>query len=297
MSRQVPSYRLYREESGESGDFWIHSETIPVRTHLHNWEISQHRHDTFFQIFWLSAGGGEIAEADGTRRLNAPCALFVPAGAVHGFRYSRDVDGLVVTALADRLRPMAAADSLMSAFLAATQIVPLEGGDADAAFAVDCIGRLHRELLGRSPGRLLLLEPLVTGALVALARAGGRFDDNQTALADRDRVRLETLTGMIAAGFRDHRPVADYAAALGLSPAHLNRLTRRATGMSVQGLVDGQIVEAARRDLVFTSSPVQSIAYSLGFADPAYFSRFFKRKTGMSPERYRQTERQRFAGY
>ena len=84
--RPIPSYRLYREKSGESGDFWIHSETIPVRTHLHNWEISPHRHDSFFQIFCLSAGSGEITGRDEPVPLCAPCAIFVPPGDVHGFR-------------------------------------------------------------------------------------------------------------------------------------------------------------------------------------------------------------------
>src|SRR5690606_22832030 len=139
--------------------------------------------------------------------------------------------------------------------------------------AIDCIERLHRELHGRSAGRLLLLEPLVTSALVALARTSGRADEADSQLGDRDQARMEALTTMIAAGFREHRLVTHYAAALGLSAAHLNRLARRATGQTVQTLIDGQIIEAARRDLVFTPSPVQSIAYSLGFADPAYFSR------------------------
>lgn len=295
MPEQIPSYRLYREESGESGDFWIHCETIPERTHLHNWEISQHRHDSFFQIFWLSAGEGEIAEADRIRHLRAPCAIFIPAGAVHGFRYSRDIDGLVVTALADRLRALAATDRHIAGFLGATQIVQLDVNDADAAFAVDCIGRLHRELHGRSAGRMLLLEPLATGALVALARTSGRADEADSQLGDRDQARMEALATMIAAGFREHRLVTHYADALGLSATHLNRLARRATGQTVQNLIDAQVIEAARRDLVFTPSPVQSIAYSLGFSDPAYFSRFFKRRTGMSPGRFRQAERQRFA--
>lgn len=297
MSENVPSYRLYREKSGESGDFWIHSETVPERTHLHNWEISRHRHDSFFQIFLLTAGEGEIAEARRRRQLKAPCVIFVPPGAVHGFRYSRDIDGLVVTALADRLQALAATDRLLPQFLGSTQIVALDANDGDAAFAVDCIARLHRELHGRSAGRLLMLEPLMTGALVSLARTSGRTDDVGSRLAERDHDRLETLTTLIAARFRDHRPVTDYAAELGLSPAHLNRLARRATGLSVQGLIDGRIIEAARRDLVFTPSPVQSIAYALGFADPAYFNRFFKRRTGMSPGRYRRAERQRLSAH
>src|SRR5690606_26063459 len=83
VTNTIPSYRLYREKSGESGDFWIHSETIPERTHLHNWEISRHRHDSFFQLFLLTAGSGEIVGTEDVRRFEAPCALFIPPGAVH----------------------------------------------------------------------------------------------------------------------------------------------------------------------------------------------------------------------
>lgn len=295
MSIPVPSYRLYREKSGESGDFWIHCETIPERTHLHNWEISRHRHDSLFQIFWLNAGSGEIDEADRIRRLRAPCAIYVPAGAAHGFRYSRDVDGLVVTALADRLRSIAASDRQVAAFAAEVRIVPLDDADPDAAFAVDCITRLHAEMHGRGVARLILLEPLVTGAVVGLVRASGHQRAAAADVENRDGLRIDTLTTLIAAHFRERRPVGFYAAAVGVSAAHLNRLARAVTGFSVQGLVDLQIVEAARRDLVFTPTPVQGIAYALGFADPAYFSRFFRRQTGMTPGAFREAERRKLA--
>ena len=294
MESQVPSYRLYREKSGESGDFWIHSETIPERTHLHNWQIAQHRHDSFFQIFYLSAGSGEITEADIGRPLQAPCAIFIPPGAVHGFRYATDVDGLVITALADRLRSITAADRQIAGFAAETRIVPLADGDVDAAFALDCIRRLHTELSGLSPGRLLLLEPLMTSAVVALARAGSAT--TAAGFDTVDRQRMEALATLIAAHFRAHPPVQFYADAIGVSATHLNRLARAVTGLPVSGLVAHQLMEAARRDLIFTPTPVQSIAYSLGFSDPAYFSRFFRRQAGMSPATFRETERRRLAG-
>lgn len=293
MRETVPSFRLYREKTGESGDFWIHCETIPERTHLHNWEISRHRHDSFFQIFCLTAGHGEIAEAERTRALAAPCAIFIPAGAVHGFRYSRDIDGLVVTALADRLRTISAADRQVATFTAETRIVDLKEDNPDAAYAVDCIRRLHAELLGRSAGRMLMLEPLITAAVVSLARVGTAPQSNDPALADRHRARMEMLATLMAAHFREQRPVGFYASALGISPTHLNRMTRTTTGHSVQELLALQIVEAARRDLVFTPTPVQAIAYSLGFSDPAYFNRFFRRQTGMTPGAFREAERAR----
>lgn len=292
MTRAIPSYRLYREKSGESGDFWIHSETIPERTHLHNWEIAQHRHDSFFQIFLLTAGHGEIASEDELRRFSAPCALFIPPGAVHGFRFSREIDGLVVTALGDRLRSIAAADRQIAAFATETRIVTLGQDDADAGFTVDCVRRLHDELHGRAVGRMLLLEPLTIAAVVALARAGSTAP---SAGDPDDGDRIETLMTMVAAHFREHRPVSFYADAVGLSAAHLNRLARTATGLSVQGLAARQVMEAARRDLVFTPTPIQAIAYSLGFSDPAYFNRFFRRHAGVTPGAYREAERRRLA--
>ena len=47
--------------------------------------------------------------------------------------------------------------------------------------------------------------------------------------------------------------------------------------------------EACRRLAYYSAAPATSLALELGFADPAYFSRFFKRRTGKSPQRWRQT--------
>lgn len=293
MTSSVPTYRLYREESGESGDFWIHGETIPERTRLHNWQIAPHRHEAFFQIFLLTAGGGKIVQPDATLPMRAPCAVFIPAGAVHGFSYETDVDGLVITALGERLRPLAAADRYIATFTAQTRIVPLAPDDPDAAYATDSINRLYAELHSMAASRLLMLEPLMTGAIVSLARASGSQTGEPG--SSGERLRLETLTTLIATNFRSRKPAAFYAAALGISATHLNRFIRDATGLSLLELVATHIMEAARRDLVFTPTPVHSIGYSLGFSDPAYFSRFFRKHAGLSPAAFRDRERRRLS--
>ncbi len=51
-------------------------------------------------------------------------------------------------------------------------------------------------------------------------------------------------------------------------------------------MVANRLIEAARRDLIAMPSSVQHIAYSLGFSDPAYFSRFFLKMTGETPVRF-----------
>ena len=73
-----------------------------------------------------------------------------------------------------------------------------------------------------------------------------------------------------------------------MTPQHLSRVLRDATGEPVSKAIEARLVREARRNLVFTNLPVATIAYELGYADPAYFSRVFARATGMSPKAFRE---------
>ena len=292
MTRNVPSYHLYGEKTADPADFWIHTETISERTKLHNWEIAAHRHEAFFQVFLVENGHGEMLLGGADRRFAAPAALFVPPGAAHGFRFSRDVEGLVMTARSDRLAALAAADRAVAALAGAPSVLPLPDGSSGEVGTA--LARIHAELHGRAPGRILVLEPLVTLALVGLARLGVATS-GPSGERRRDEARIDQLHALIAAHFREHRPAGFYAERIGVSRTHLNRLARAGTGRSVQQLLADRIMATARRDLVFTPTPVQSIALALGFSDAAYFNRFFRKAEGRTPGAFRMAERRRIA--
>ena len=291
--KPVPNYRLYGESFESAPDFWVHCETLPLRTRLHNFEIAAHRHDGFFQIFLVTAGGGEMSGADGSLHFSAPCALLVPPGAVHGFAFERDADGLVITSLADRLASISAADRRIADFVAELRVVPIDGSP-HSRMAMQALETIEREHMRPAAGRAALLEALMTAVVVSLARTAGA-DVLDNGPQNRDRQRVEQLLALIGTHFQEQRPVGFYAARIGVSATHLNRLARAHTGMSVQGLIARRVLEAARRDLVFTPTPVQKIAYSLGFSDPAYFNRFFRRMTGTTPGAFRMAERRKLA--
>jgi len=79
----------------------------------------------------------------------------------------------------------------------------------------------------------------------------------------------------------------DYARALAVSPTHLSRVARAATGVSAQRLIEARLMREARRNLAYTHLGVATIAYTLGYADPAYFTRAFTRDAGLSPRAFR----------
>jgi len=98
---------------------------------------------------------------------------------------------------------------------------------------------------------------------------------------------VERYLGLIQRRFaRSHR-VADYAASLRISPGHLNALCREALRSSAGTLIRERIALEARRLLLYSDLTATQIAERLGFDDPAYFARFFRREVGISPTRFR----------
>ncbi|MEI8633634.1 helix-turn-helix domain-containing protein [Vibrio sp. PP-XX7] len=88
--------------------------------------------------------------------------------------------------------------------------------------------------------------------------------------------------------FRQQAPVAEYANRLGISLSTLNRLCHREKGECAKQLINDRLFIEAKRRLLYTQAHIDQIAYGLGFDDPAYFSRFFKQKSGLSPKAFRE---------
>ncbi len=258
----------------------MHCETIAERSVMHEWELAPHRHDRLHQLLLLHRGGG-MTRLDDTEQALAPGSLVnVPQGTVHAFAFEPGTDGLVVT-LADEML-----DELLARALDVRRVLAQPWvGHADAA--IDAVAAmLAQEYAGRSPARALVLRGLGGTLLGHAARAGRRVDPAQHDMAESHLPqRFESL---LEAHYREHWRVADYARALAVTPTHLSRVMRAATGDPASRLIDARVVREARRQLAFTHLGAASIAYTLGFTDPALFSRVFTRVAGCSPRAFRQ---------
>lgn len=286
---EVPTYDLYGEEHAERSRFWIHCETIASRSRLHQWEIKSHRHENFFQILHIRGGVGEALFDGIVRRLTPWSVVVVPPGRAHGFRFSRDMDGLVVTFVAARLPALASAST--DAVFDSPRVFQRDAASSDGRYLAETLDRLGAVLA--ADGSPALAEAHLATALLMIRAT---LTANEAPETSSDRQRLERLSALMTTHAREHRPVAFYADTLGISPTHLNRIVSAARGISTSGLLARHLVEEAQRLLVFTGLGVADIATSLGFSDPAYFSRFFSHHARVTPRAYRQSEREKLAG-
>jgi len=160
------------------------------------------------------------------------------------------------------------------------------------------ISSLIRELqlaaAARQPSVDARLQSLLAEALTLLDQAV----PETAAAADMPGRPAQLVDGflrLVEAHCRDRWQLPEYAGALNVSAGHLRATCVRVTGTSPVRLIHERLIREAKRRLIGSSLPISAIALELGFEDAAYFSRFFHAKSGVAPQRYRLTFRQKAA--
>jgi transcriptional regulator GlxA family with amidase domain len=92
----------------------------------------------------------------------------------------------------------------------------------------------------------------------------------------------------IAQQYHCTNPVAAMTERSGLQPRTFARRFRSATGYLPIEYVHAVRIEEARRILETEASAIDEVGYQVGYDDPTFFRRLFKRKTGLSPAAYRR---------
>jgi len=245
-------------------------------------------HRGLHQLLWLRSGPAEVALDETRQRCEGPVAIVIPPATVHAFRFTPASDGQVLTLSP---RPLVEGDApavgaALRALFARPRLLAPPEGDADR------IDTLFRELAAEcgAPGPEGTPVPLwLARALVwRLAQIALRQDQARELGRRAHQALFTRFVVLVEANFLQHWPLARYASHLGLTPERLNRLTRAEAGRSALALVHERLAREACRRLVYIAVPVSRLAFELGFGDPAYFCRFFKRHTGLSPRDYRQ---------
>jgi AraC-like DNA-binding protein len=143
----------------------------------------------------------------------------------------------------------------------------------------------ERELAAQAPAmeRALLGYGLLISAWMSreLARGDGAV------MREKTHKLAEHYADALEAQFRSGRGVNDYAAQLGVTPTHLSRVCRDATGRPAHALLNERVMQDARRLLRDTDMPAREIAETLGFSSAAYFTRAFQQATGRTPTGFR----------
>lgn len=281
----IPHYFLYEERSQVIDGSFLHIEPIFVRSSQHDWIIRTHTHPDHHQILLLSKGGGMVEVEGEDWNLTSGTLIVMPAMTVHGFRFKRGTNGLVITVSTSYLRSILRDDpDLLSELARPARFLPQHLGnsiDLQKVFAA-----LEKEFVWAAPGRNAAIRAYLHLIAVTVSRLHGKADQPARSGA-RDLDVVLRFRELIEGSYREHQSLATLARKLGVTTARLNACCRSAVGKSSLELINERLLVEAKRKLTYSEQNVKEIAAALGFGDPAYFNRFFSKATGKSPGAFR----------
>lgn len=286
-SPKIPEFALYGELTRGTDAEGVHIELIETRSRQHDWHIGVHRHAGLFQVLFLF-GGRVVADIDGDRRECAgPVALTIHPSLAHGFAFSEEAHGYVLTLDQNVLFAAAGHEGdLFAGLFVQPLAIALEAVPEVRERIEGLLRNLILEAAWPRQGHTLMLEWLARCALLNLVRVqaerriadkSGRGDFE---LFSRFRVEVERH-------YQEQWQVGRYADLLRISPARLNRLCLKLAGKTAFDITQDRLMLEACRKLTYVPASIASIAYELGFQDPAYFSRLFKKLIGVTPKEFR----------
>lgn len=290
----IPAFSLYGERAPVADAEFVHIEEIRSRSELYDWEIKSHVHRGLFQVVCVLDGGARVSIDEIATDVRGPAAITVPPTVVHAFRFLPRTHGYVLTVAEAMLFERARQRRLVmfDELFREPRVLDLK-----AIAGIDRrIGALLEQLMAEFawplPERTLMLESLVRALLLLFART--HVSVAETARPDRARSDLfARFRELLEAHYRDQWSVPQYAEALNVTESRLNRLCRALADKSAFDIAQERLLLEARRRLIYISAPVSQLAYELGFQDAAYFCRYFKKQTGLTPSAFRRQARLR----
>lgn len=227
-------------------------------------------------LFWFTKGQGRITISGVTRGYTAHNAVFIPAGVMHGFEAGPQVFGTALFFGRDCAIPLPKAPLHLR--------IREVHAQQEVHILMDAI---LREMDSGVPAHDRATEHYV-GLLGVWLERQAKKAEPETPKPDATRRLVARYTALLERNFRTGMNVADFAAALGVTPTHLTRCCKTACGRPASALLQDRRIFEARKLLAETRMPVGRIAGTLGFNSPAYFTRAFQHLTGKSPSAFRR---------
>jgi len=256
-----------------------------------------HLHD-FYSIFWIESGEAIHATEFVEYSLGADTILFVPPGLKHRMYIDKSVGGTYIVFNEDFIQ------------YNRKNYVPLKEyrlfNNPDFKSLITVVPE-KREKLNNITGLIFneirnsddYSQDIVLNLLHLFLLESRRIFDQQyqspreepDTTPDTTIIRFKQL---IEENYMTQKNVTPYAEMLNMNPSCLNELAKRTTGITAGELIRNRVIDETKKLLYSSSMSGKEIAFELGFDDPAYFSRFFRKYTGLTLKEFRQNSRKKY---
>lgn len=283
MNETVPVYNLRSFPHHERDQLFY---MTPLEKLVKDFKgIDQSHSHTFYLVMWISRGSGSHTIDFRTYSIRPHQLYFLTPGQVHSWQLAADTEGFNLFLEPGFFRSRLGNRLQQYPFYHSHQHLPLLEVTEQQALFADLFAYAYQEYAQNQINRS---EVFLSFVHILLESANRLYDQQLTQTASHFYDRIRQFEDLLEEQFIDVRTVSQYAAQMGLTPNHLNYICQKVLGKTASQLMHERLLIEAKRLLIHTPKSVKEVGFHLGFDDPSYFVRFFKKYAGHTPIEFRQ---------
>ncbi|PRY02934.1 AraC-like DNA-binding protein [Pontibacter ummariensis] len=260
--------------------------------------VAPHRH-TYYEIIWITEGSGTHTIDFKDYPFHGPCLFLLQPSHIHQIIKDGPTKGFVLKFNESLFAVESGAENLLLKYgiFDNINVQPVLQLDSEAVHLLnDLMQKMLLEYKNASELSAIIIASYLKVFLLQVYKLKDSHREELQAAPEPRYLVFRTFKMMLEQQYRQQHAVQYYAAALAITPRSLNEVTHKYAGRTVSDLIKERLMLEAKRLLHHGKLTIKEIAGELGFDDAAYFTRFFTKNEGLSPQNFRFKEKHDEAG-
>ena len=246
---------------------------------------SPHRH-TFYHLVLFTSGRGSHTIDFAAFNVKPYQVYFMIPGQVHSWHFKGIPEGYVINFSEQLLRSFLLDQNYLDRFAF------FSGNSTDSVCQLPAAiqeksVRLMEAMLTRLPQGGDQLKLSLIEFLLLVDESCNNHGSVTATVSRQKEILFRGFRKLIDQHYKTIRLPKEYADLLYVTPNHLNALCQEMAGKTAGELIRDRVILESKRLLVNAELSIAEIAYELNFQDNSYFSRFFRKQAGITPEAFR----------
>jgi AraC family transcriptional activator of pobA len=248
-----------------------------------------HRHD-FFEILFLTKGSGIHIIDFKEYEITENSLFFLSPGQIHSIEFSKDIEGYIFLFtpefyLLNKQNKHKLLEFPFFYHLGENQSPIYLTQEVDITFLTDLFKKGCKEITLEDDNTSEMISALLDLVLLSSKRLYPKTENVSSTKSGH--LLVKKFKQHIEENYQNNFSVADYASLLNITPSHLTETVKSLTGRTSGNFINDKIILEIKRLLLFSDLSATEIALELNFNDQSYFTKYFKKHTGVTPKQFR----------
>jgi AraC-like DNA-binding protein/mannose-6-phosphate isomerase-like protein (cupin superfamily) len=278
---------LQKEEHKDKDDIII--EPFGAYLERHPNLLAPHRHSFYHIVLFTSGKGFHTIDFEQFPVKKGQIYFMIP-GQVHSWQFEKNVDGYVLNFSDAFINSFLRNDQYPEQFSFLEGIAKNSVIDLNPVATKEAIALLHAVLEEDQQKKTLFTDMQRLKLLELFILVGRNIAAPSTEIvAKNNDLVIRNFRKLVAQYYTTLKLPKEYAALLYITPNHLNALCNDLLGKPAGEVIRDRILLEAKRLLINADMSISEIAWQLNFTDNSYFTKFFKKQAGITPEAFRKS--------